>query len=84
MLQKIIVQQVLTCLALTFTTKTCFMKKIITIICLAAIFFGSTSFCSNYKPDATCTGAKDCNACKNCKYCKHCAKDGYTCGVCKK
>ncbi len=36
------------------------------------------------KNSATCTGAKDCKACKNCKYCKHCAKQGGTCGVCKK
>ena len=33
---------------------------------------------------ATCRGADPCKACKNCKYCKHCAKDGGTCGVCKK
>ena len=33
---------------------------------------------------ATCVGADPCNACKNCKYCKHCAKDGGTCGVCKR
>lgn len=33
---------------------------------------------------ATCTGATPCRACKNCKYCKHCAKEGGTCGVCKK
>ncbi len=33
---------------------------------------------------STCTGSDPCNACKNCKYCKHCAKDGGTCGVCKK
>lgn len=33
---------------------------------------------------ATCKGGKPCNACKNCKYCKHCAKDGGTCGVCRK
>jgi hypothetical protein len=31
-----------------------------------------------------CTGADPCLVCKNCKYCKHCAKDGGTCGVCKK
>lgn len=31
-----------------------------------------------------CTGADPCQVCKNCKYCKHCAKDGGTCGVCKK
>ena len=33
---------------------------------------------------ATCTGSTPCNACKNCKYCKHCAKEGGTCGVCRK
>jgi hypothetical protein len=33
---------------------------------------------------ATCTGADPCKACKNCKYCKHCAKEGGTCGVCKR
>lgn len=33
---------------------------------------------------ATCTGADPCHACKNCKYCRHCAKDGGTCGVCKR
>ena len=33
---------------------------------------------------ATCTGADPCCACKNCKPCKHCAKDGGTCGVCKR
>ena len=33
---------------------------------------------------ATCTGSDPCNACKNCKYCKHCAREGGTCGVCKR
>jgi hypothetical protein len=33
---------------------------------------------------ATCTGAIPCRACKNCRYCKHCAKDGGTCGVCRR
>lgn len=33
---------------------------------------------------STCTGSDPCYACKNCKYCKHCAKDGGTCGVCKR
>jgi len=44
------------------------------------------TFCTSYThvEKATCTGAKNCSACKNCKYCKHCAKDGGTCGVCKK
>ena len=33
---------------------------------------------------ATCTGANPCNACKNCSSCKRCAKEGGTCGVCRK
>lgn len=33
---------------------------------------------------ATCTGANPCNACKNCSSCKRCAKDGKTCGTCKR
>ncbi len=36
------------------------------------------------KSYATCKGDSPCNACKNCKYCKRCAKEGLTCGVCKK
>jgi hypothetical protein len=33
---------------------------------------------------ATCYGDADCRACKTCRYCKHCAKEGGTCGVCKR
>jgi hypothetical protein len=33
---------------------------------------------------ATCTGSTPCRACKNCRYCKHCAKEGGTCGVCRR
>lgn len=33
---------------------------------------------------ATCTGANPCNACRNCNSCKRCAKEGGTCGVCRK
>jgi hypothetical protein len=33
---------------------------------------------------ARCTGTTPCRACKNCRYCKHCAKDGGTCGVCRR
>lgn len=33
---------------------------------------------------AKCLGAANCRACKNCRYCKHCAKDGGTCGVCRR
>jgi hypothetical protein len=33
---------------------------------------------------ATCTGSDQCRACKNCHYCRHCAKEGGTCGICKR
>lgn len=33
---------------------------------------------------ATCTGSDPCHACKNCRYCRHCAKEGGTCGICKR
>ena len=33
---------------------------------------------------ATCTGANPCDACRNCSSCKRCAKEGGTCGVCRK
>ncbi len=33
---------------------------------------------------ATCTGYANCRACNNCRYCKHCAKNGGTCGVCRR
>ena len=31
-----------------------------------------------------CSGSDYCSACKNCTGCKHCAKQGGSCGVCKK
>ncbi|MET3981139.1 hypothetical protein ABIB62_003784 [Mucilaginibacter sp. UYP25] len=63
------------------------MKKSLLILFLAA---GSLVSAHNSKPIAakrtvaTCVGDNPCKACKNCKYCKRCAKDGNTCGVCKK
>jgi hypothetical protein len=33
---------------------------------------------------ATCYGHEVCRACKNCRYCKHCAKQGGSCGVCRR
>lgn len=33
---------------------------------------------------AKCVGADPCKACSSCRYCKWCAKDGGTCGVCKR
>lgn len=56
-----------------------FMKQSIAFIAIVA-------FCTSYThiEQATCTGGKNCSVCKNCKYGKHCAKDGGTCGVCKK
>jgi len=49
----------------------------------AALFLGIALLGGNLL-GSTCTGADPCHACKNCKYCKHCAKDGATCGVCKR
>lgn len=61
------------------------MKTKLFLACLlisAAVTFALLAFSG--EPQGKCTGSKSCTACKNCKYCKHCAKDGGTCGVCKK
>ena len=56
------------------------------IIATAVLIIAATTTYALTRPEscATCTGNKPCKACKNCNYCKHCAKDGGTCGVCKK
>ena len=64
------------------TLKTTNMKKLLFAL-TPFILVISLSFIPNER-SATCTGSTPCHACKNCKYCKHCAKDGKTCGVCKK
>lgn len=55
-------------------------------VALAAAVLGALGFA--FGPAAlhaaTCTGANPCHACKNCSSCKRCAKDGGTCGVCRK
>jgi hypothetical protein len=51
------------------------------VFVLAAV---ASVFVAQNSSFATCTGSDPCNACKNCKYCKHCAKNGGTCGVCKR
>jgi hypothetical protein len=60
-------------------------RPILTIafLILSAFLLSLTVFAYTHT-EATCTGAKNCKACKNCKYCKHCAKDGGSCGVCRK
>jgi hypothetical protein len=61
------------------------MKKYLIILIIAAgslVSAGSVKV--PVKHYATCTGDTPCKACKNCKYCKRCAKDGLTCGICKK
>jgi len=60
------------------------MRKFILLTAIT-LTIGSTllAFSSN-APEATCKGDTPCNACKNCKYCKHCAKEGGTCGICKR
>ena len=64
------------------------MKKSIVLILLAGVSLASAHnprpITKKIEVMATCVGAKPCKACKNCKYCKRCAKDGKTCGVCKK
>jgi hypothetical protein len=50
-----------------------------------ALFGGITwAFAPRLIHAATCTGANPCNACKNCSSCKRCAKEGGTCGVCRR
>ena len=51
----------------------------LSLIVMLAALSGAKSL-----PAATCTGADPCHACKNCKYCQQCAKQGGTCGVCKR
>jgi hypothetical protein len=61
------------------------MKKTILIIFLAiATLASADNVKTKTSMKAACTGANPCKACKNCKYCKRCAKQGLTCGVCKK
>jgi hypothetical protein len=62
------------------------MKKTITHLALLSVsaLLLSLTFYHFTHAEATCTGANNCKACKNCKYCKHCAKEGGTCGICKK
>lgn len=58
------------------------MKRLpILLFFAAAMLFLNSTMAFNY---GTCKGSKNCTACKNCKYCKHCAKEGGSCGVCKK
>ena len=55
---------------------------------LAFVGFVLTAFALRFGADvlhaATCTGANPCNACKNCSSCKRCAKEGGTCGACRR
>ena len=63
------------------------MKRIAYACLLLLILLGSaTTFAAtrSRRIAATCTGSTPCRACKNCRYCKHCAKEGGTCGVCRR
>lgn len=60
------------------------MRLVLAIVFTIGLLAGSLPHLTPVLEAATCTGATPCNACKNCKYCKHCAKEGGTCGVCKK
>ena len=56
-------------------------RLVIAALVLAAL---GVRFGSGVLHAATCTGANPCNACKNCSSCKRCAKEGGTCGICRK
>jgi hypothetical protein len=65
------------------------MQRIAHAGLLLLFLFASTTAFSATRPRrlvvaATCVGATPCRACKNCRYCKRCAKDGGTCGVCRR
>jgi len=61
------------------------MKRYLLILIVAAgSILSANSVTPSSKSYATCKGDRPCRACKNCKYCKRCAKDGLTCGVCRK
>ena len=53
---------------------------------IASVIVGALAavFGPNVLHAATCTGANPCSACRNCWSCKRCAKEGGTCGTCKK
>jgi hypothetical protein len=56
-------------------------RKLLLATCLVSVMM---TFGDSGLGFATCTGSDPCYACKNCKYCRHCAKEGGTCGVCKR
>lgn len=63
------------------------MKRIAHACLLLLILLGFTmTFAATRtrRMAATCTGSTPCRACKNCRYCKHCAKEGGTCGLCRR
>lgn len=59
------------------------MRKLMLVVGLFALL-GTGPYLEDTLHAATCTGADPCNACRNCHSCKRCAKDGLTCGVCKR
>lgn len=67
------------------------MKRLTTAALAAFVtitFFTSAAFAAPKRARraaaAKCVGAANCRACKNCRYCQHCAKNGGTCGVCRR
>jgi hypothetical protein len=62
------------------------MKRIAQVSLLLILLAPTTSFAAarRVRVAAACTGSTPCRACKNCRYCKHCAKEGGTCGVCRR
>ena len=64
------------------------MKHFALLVLLAAFSVApANAYAANRarpKAAAKCNGSAPCGACKDCRYCKHCAKDGGTCGVCRR
>ena len=60
------------------------VRKLIIAVGLFGLLCAAVPYVEETIHAATCTGANPCNACKNCSSCKRCAKDGLTCGVCRK
>jgi hypothetical protein len=58
------------------------MRIFLALSLLAALFVTATTI-QMYSGRA-CVGADPCHACTNCRSCNHCAKQGGTCGICKK
>lgn len=60
------------------------IRQLLCVAVLSGTFTATLPWSLAVLHAATCVGATPCRACKNCSSCKHCAKDGGTCGVCRR